>query len=196
MLLGVGGSSQAELGSDRPERLRDEDDVIVEADAEAFGTVHDVVPVDSGRERRLLQFLAHRAGLERLDPVRADEPAGVDEAGELVAREQGLLQHRVARQVEMLRVGEDRLDHDLGISLLTQDLGAVLRMLVERRVHLPVEVVEERSDPPELLVLAEAAGVRARRRLDGETVASQRLVSRVAREGCPGVAAGHVHRVD
>ena len=44
----------------------------------------------------------------------------------------------------------------LGVALLAQDRRAVLRVLVERGVDLVVEVVEQRGDPPELLVLAEA----------------------------------------
>ena len=54
---------------------------------------------------------------------------------------------------------EDRLDHVLRIALLAQDRRAVLRVLVERGVDLLVEVVQERVDAPELLVLAEAARV-------------------------------------
>ena len=42
-----------------------------------------------------------------------------------------------------------------GIALLAEDRRAVLRMLVERRMDLVVEVVEEGDDAPELLVLAE-----------------------------------------
>jgi hypothetical protein len=71
-------------------------------------------------------------------------------------------------------MGEDRLDDLLGIPLLPQDRRSVLRMLVERRVDLVVEVVQERGDAPELFVLAESPGVEGRRRLDGERVAPKR----------------------
>ena len=66
-------------------------------------------------------------------------------------------------------------------------------MLVERRVDLVVEVVEERGDAPELLVPAELARVRGRRRLDGERVTEQRLALRVLRERLPGLFASRCH---
>ena len=65
----------------------------------------------------------------------------MDEPGELVAGEEHLLELRVARHVQVLGVGEGRLDQLLGIPLLAQDRGAVLGMLVERGVDLVVEVV-------------------------------------------------------
>jgi hypothetical protein len=61
----------------------------------------------------------------------------------------------------VLGVGEDSFDHLFGIALVAQDVRSVLGVLVERRVDLVVEVVEERDDAPELLVLAEVDGVRA-----------------------------------
>src|SRR6476469_9147696 len=67
-------------------------------------------------------------------------------------------------------------------------------MLVERRVHLVVEVVQERRHAPELLVLAELPRVRGRGRLDGERVPQQRLALRVARERLPGTFASRLHR--
>ena len=146
-------------------------DVLVELDAELLGALVDVVPVDAGGERRLLQLLLHRLRLERRDPVGPHEPAGVDEAGELVAGEERLLQRRVARQAEVRGVREDALDHLLGLALLAQDRRAVLRVLVERGVDLVVEVVQQRGHAPELLVLAEALRVGADGGLDGERVA-------------------------
>ena len=84
----------------------------------------------------------------------------------------------------------------LRVALLAQDRRAVLRVLVERRVDLVVEVVEERRRAPELLVLAEAcARTPATRRLDGERVAQERLALRVRRERLPGSLAGDFHRV-
>src|SRR5204862_47859 len=112
----------------------------------------------------------------------------------LVAGEERLLQERVARQGEMLGVRKHRLDHLLGIALLAQDRGAVLRMLVERRVHLVVEVVQERSDSPELFVLAELPRIRGHGCLDGERVPQQRLALGVAGERLPGTFASRLHR--
>ena len=96
----------------------------------------------------------------------------MDEAGELVAGEQRLLERRVARQAEVRRMREDPLDDLVRPAFLAQDRRAVLGVLVERRVDLVVEVVQQRSRPPELLVLAEAQRVGAHRGLDGERVAA------------------------
>src|SRR5262249_23134905 len=134
----------------------------------------------------------HGLRLESVEPGRADEPARVYEARELIAGEQGLLEQRVAGQLEMLGVRQHRDDDLLGVAELPKDRRAVLRMLVERRVHLIVEVVQERRDPPELLVLAELARVEPRRRLDGERVAPERLALRVLGERRPRLFASQI----
>src|SRR5207247_11440790 len=157
-----------------------------------LGALVDVVPVHAGRERRLLELLLDGLRLERLDPVRAYEPAGVDEPTELIAGEERPLERRVARQAEVRRVREDALDHRLGVALLAQDRRPVLRVLLERGVDLVVEVVQERGRAPELLILPEAHGVSADRGLDGEGVAEQRLALRVPREGLPGPVSGRL----
>src|SRR5436190_3935837 len=118
----------------------------------------------------------------------------MDEARELVAREERLLERRVSLHVEVLGVREHRLDHLLRVPLLTQDRRAVLRVLVERGVDLVVEVVEERGDAPNLLVAAEARRVRGGRGLDCQRVTEQRLALRVARQGVPSLVAGRCHR--
>src|SRR5207245_6500155 len=139
----------------------------------------------AGREGRLLELLLDRLRLETLEPGGTYERAGVHEPAQLVAREQRLLQLCVPREPEMLGMREHGLDDLLGIALLAQDRGTVLRMLVERRVHLVVEVVQERGHAPELFVLAELSRVGGGRSLDGERVTQQRLALRVAREGLP-----------
>src|SRR5581483_2442890 len=114
---------------------------------------------------------------------------------QLVAREERLLQWRVPRQAEMLRMRQHGLDDLLRIALFAEDRRAVLRMLVERWVHLVVEVVQERRDPPELLVAVELAGICSRRGLDGKRVPEQRLALRVPRQRLPSLLAsgrGHV----
>src|SRR5439155_1021471 len=93
----------------------------------------------------------------------------------------------------MVCVGEHSFDHVLGVALLTQDRRPVLRVLVERRVDLVVEVVQERDDSPALLVLPVGARVPAHGGLDGERVTEERLALRVARERVPGLIAGRLH---
>ena len=90
-------------------------------------------------------------------------------------------------------MGEHGLDDLLRVALLAQDRRAVLRVLVERRMDLVVEVVEERGDAPQLLVAAELARVRGRRRLDRERVPEQRFALRVPRERLPGLFASRRH---
>ena len=167
--------------------------MLVELQAEELRAGVDLVAVDSRGEGRLLQLLAHRLRLEAVEAGRADEPAGVDESGQLVTREEDLLELRVARHREVLGMREDRLDQLLRVALLAQDRRAVLRMLVERGVDLVVEVVEESRRAPELLVLAVAPGVEADGRLDRERVPQERLARRVLREGLPRLLAGRPH---
>ncbi len=78
--LSVRGGTQPELGADRLQRLDHVRDVNVEVELEQLRAHHDLVPVDSGRERRLLQLLLHRFGLEPVEAGGPDEPARVDEA--------------------------------------------------------------------------------------------------------------------
>src|SRR4051794_13942635 len=148
-------AGKPKLGRDRLESLHDRPDVVVEVDAELLRALVDVLAVDPRRERGLLQLLAHRLGLEALETRGADERARVHEARELVAREERLLQRRVARQAEVLGMGEHGLDDLVRVALLAQDRRPVLRVLLERRMHLVVEVVEECGDAPQLLVTAE-----------------------------------------
>ena len=117
----------------------------------------------------------------------------MDEARELVAREQDLLELRVARQGEMLGVREDCLYQLLGVALVAEDGRAVLRMLVERRVDLVVEIVQERRCTPEDLFLAVHPRVEADRRLDGESVPQEGLARRVPRERLPRLLTGRRH---
>src|SRR5688500_5904919 len=98
-------------------------------DAELLGAAIDLVPVYARRERGLLELLPHRLRFQGLDAVRPHEPAGVNEARELVAREERLLQRCVPRHAQVLRVAEDRLDAALGGALLPPARRAALRVL-------------------------------------------------------------------
>src|SRR5438105_10322420 len=66
-------------------------------------------------------------------------------------------------------------------------------MLVERGVDLVVEVVQQRRDAPQLLVLAEPARIRGGRRLHGKRMAQQRLVLRVPGQRLPGICTALDH---
>src|ERR687892_101915 len=140
----------------------------------------------AGSRRRGAEAELARDGAHRRDDV-------ADVAVEFVAGEEGALERRVAGQLEVLRMGEDGLDDLLRPALLAQDGRAVLRVLVERGVHLVVEVVEERDGAPELLVLTLPARVEAHARLHCKGVAEEGLALRVPREGFPRAFAGDLH---
>ena len=192
---GVCRRAQPELRGDRLEGGHDVRDVLVELEPDELGTPVDLVAVHTRRERRLLELLPDRLRLETVQTGRSHEPTGVDEARELVTREQRLHQLGLTRDREVLGVREHGLDQPFGIPLLAQDRRAVLGMLVERGVDLVVEVVEKRSAAPRFLVLASQPRVVPHRRLDGERVAKERLARRVTRQRLPGLVAGHVHGV-
>src|SRR4051812_29353276 len=109
------------------------------------------------------------------------------EARELVAGEEGLLQRRVARKLQVLRMRQNGLDDLLWIPGLAQDRRSVLGVLVKRRMHLVVEVVEQRGDAPLLLVAAEFPRVGGGRRLDCERMTKERFALRVRRQRLPGL---------
>src|SRR6185436_7888566 len=82
-LCGLGGA-EAELAGDGTHRGDDVSNVLVELEPEQLGAGVDLVPVDARGKGRLLELLAHRLGLEGLDPIRPDKAAGMDEPRELV----------------------------------------------------------------------------------------------------------------
>src|SRR5512145_3231252 len=61
---GVGRGAEAELRSDRLQCRDDVCDVLVQLEAEELRAGVHLVPVHAGSERRLLEFLAHRLGLQ------------------------------------------------------------------------------------------------------------------------------------
>src|SRR5215207_6383956 len=190
---GVRRRSQTELARDWLHRVRNRLDVLVEVDAEELRTFIDLVAVHARRERRLLQLLLDRPRRQRLDPVRPDEAARVDEARQLVAGEERSFEIRVPWHRQVLGVGEHRLDQLLRVTLLAEDLSPVLRVLVERRVDLVIEVVQKRRRAPELLVAAELPCIGPHGGLDGEGVPQERLAFRVTSEGVPGLFASDFH---
>src|SRR4051794_35233875 len=76
---GGGFAHEPELVRVPGERLDDERDVLALVDAELLDPALDLIAVDLGGERRLLQLLAHRFRLHSLDPRGADERACGDE---------------------------------------------------------------------------------------------------------------------
>ena len=147
-----------------------------------LGALVDVVAVDAGRERLLLELLAHAARLERGEALRAHEAAGVHEAGQLVAGEEHALEVALALRdvLQVVRMREHGAHEPLGIAQLAQVRRAVLRVLVERGMALVVEVVQQRHVAPRVLVVAALARIGAHGGLDRVGVAPQRLALRPA----------------
>src|SRR5204863_8377782 len=106
-----------------------------------------------------------------------------------------LFQLRIAWNRQMLGMGEHGIDHLLGVALFPEDRRAVLRVVVQRRVHLVVEVMKQADGAPELLVLAELPRVPAHARLGTDGVTQLRFALRVLGERLPGVFACDFHRV-
>src|SRR5262249_212815 len=131
LLLSVGGRSQAELACDWLHCRDDVRDVLVELEPEQLRAGIDLVAVNPGPERGLLELLLHRLRLEAVEAGGPYEPACVDEARELVAGEEDSLELRIAWNLEVLCMREHGVDELLGVPLLAQDRRTVLGMLVE-----------------------------------------------------------------
>ena len=71
---GVGARSQAQLGSDRPQRRDHVADVLVELQPEQLGAGVHLVAVHARGERRLLELLPHRLRLQAVEPVGRTRP--------------------------------------------------------------------------------------------------------------------------
>ena len=75
-----------------------------------------------------IRFTTERLEIEHA-LARPDQRRGGDEAGQLVAGEQRLLEQAVARDAAVVRVRQNRADHPFRIAALAQDLAAAERMI-------------------------------------------------------------------
>ena len=117
--------------------------MVVQLDAQLGGALRHVLPVHARGEGGLLELLAHALRLERREPLGSHGRAGADEAGELVAGVQRVLELALAAHLdEVIGVREHRADEPFGIAELTQHGSSVLRVAIERRMPLVVEVVQ------------------------------------------------------
>ena len=156
---------EPELRGDRPQRRDDEGDVLVEVDAELLGAAVDLVTMDAGGEGGLLQLLAGTDFGSSVPRCRRAERSRTRRRSRPARRRRTASSSEgVSRGIcKVFRVRENAVDQLVGVALLTQDRRAVLRVLVERWMDLVVEVVQQRSAAPELLVLPEPPGVGADR---------------------------------
>ena len=119
-----------------------------------------------GGEALLLELLFHAAGLQSVNALGPNLGHGRDEAGQLVAGVERLVQRRDARAIgQIVGVRLDRVDHVLGIAVLGQDGRALQRMVGRVRPALVVEVVQQADDAPGRLRRRPAGGRRPASRL-------------------------------
>src|SRR5262249_42025088 len=180
-------SSQAELVGALTHETDHVRDVLLERNAEQRRALDEVLALHAARERLVLHPLLHGARLEiEHAPARPDQRGRGDEPGELVAREQRLLEQAVPADAgDLARVREDRAAHPLRVALLLQDFAALVRMVAERRPALVVEVVQEGGHAPLVFVPAELPRVAAHGRLHGQRVLEQTVALRVLRQEGP-----------
>ena len=185
---------EAELGSDRLERLDHVRDVLVQVDPQQLRARVYLVPVHAGRERGLLELLlaptsarAPSIPVGRTSPHAWMNPESSSQANSVFFSG---VSRGIARCSACERIASMT---SLGVSLLAQDRRAVLRVLVERRMDLVVEVVEEGRHAPQLLVLAGPARIPRTAASTASAWPQQRLALGVARECVPGLLAGGSH---
>jgi putative ABC transport system permease protein len=168
-------AAQPQFVRNLPHRLYDIRDMNVQFHSQQLGAPADLVPVHGGGEGAVLHLLLHALRRQVIDAGRPYQRARGDEAGQLVAREQGPVELGFRRDAgEVVTVREDRVQHLVGVAALAQRLDRAERVFVG--VLLPVEVVEQACECPAFLVVAASACVVAHGRLDGTHVVAQPLV--------------------
>ncbi len=83
----------------------------------------------------------------------------MDEAGQFVTGVKVLFEWCVTRNVEVIGVTENGPTKPLGITELRKNGLAILRMLIQRRVAFPIEVVQQPNTSPHVRVLSQRRSV-------------------------------------
>jgi len=168
--------------------------VVFKRNAKLLCTIEDVLTVHGAGKGFVLHLFLYRGDVYFEDAaVRFDVRDGGDEAGQFVAGEESPLERRDARHAGVLRVGEDGAAYLFGDSAFGQYGFALLRVLFERRVDLPIEIVEQGSDGPESGIAAKFGGVGGDASFDGEGVLAESVGLGEFAEKVPGLGAGE-HR--
>src|SRR6266568_4703154 len=172
-----------------------EGDVLFKRNAKLFGAFADILAGDAFGKELVFEAALHRVNLKIENAFRRTHiSASGEKAGNLVAGEQRVLQRGLPRHVGVIRMREDGADDLLGVTLLAQDFCAFGGMPLIGEVLLigpafVVEVVQQRSDAPKLLVGAGFTRVGANARFDRQHVFAQVLGRSVFTEKFPGVLA-------
>jgi len=168
--------------------------VLLQRNAQLLSAFHDVLPVHRAREGLVLHLFLDGGHVHFEDAaVRLYVRDGGDETGQFVASVESLFERRHTRHTGMTGVRENSAADLLGHAALGEDRLTLLRMLVERRVNLPIEVVQQSRDGPFPDVFAEFGGVGGHAGLDRKRVLAETLGLGEFAEKVPGLVAGE-HR--
>lgn len=157
---GTGGTIETELWSDAAKSLDAERDVVVERDAEFLSAVVDVVATDAARERFIFELFLHGRGFHLVDALGGfDERASGEEAGELVAGKEGVVERRNACHAGVAGVAEDCVNDFFGVSALAENLRAFKGVLFRRVMFrvgpaFVVEIVKQAGQAPGVFIAA------------------------------------------
>ena len=197
---GGGRAEGVAVGGEGLHRLDGAREQLVELPAEHLGARADDVAVHAGREALVLELLLEGLHVEVHHALgRAHHDGRADEPRELLAGEQDLLHLELGVGQVLVEVARVRLDgaDELGGAARRLDVGGRVDRVVHRVVGvlLPVEVVKQPHDAPELLVIrVEFAGEVAHDLLDRLAVLDVERVLVVLEQKRAGRLARHARR--
>ncbi len=140
---------QPQLPRDAFHGLDAKRDVLFQVNSQVCRTVHNVRPVHAARERLVFQLPFHRRRFHlRQRLPRLDQSTRRDESRQFIAREQRFLHRGVATDAAVLRVRHDGATDLIRISALFQNLVSFVRMILNPRVAIVVEVVQQSHNSP------------------------------------------------
>src|SRR5262250_92724 len=116
---------EAEGGGDRTHGGDAGGDVVFEGDAELLSASREIFAADAAGEGFIFHLALHGIGLDFEDGLAGlDERAGGEEAGHFVAGKKRAIERSFAGDSGVIGVGEDGVEHLLGIAALAQDFGS------------------------------------------------------------------------
>jgi len=195
-LLGGGFGGEAEGGGDGAEGGDAGSDVVFERDAEFLSASDEIVAADAACKGLVFHLALHGVRLDFEDGLAGlDQGTGGEKAGHFVTGEKGAIERGFARNAGVIGVGQDGMEHLLGIAAVAQDFCSGRGMAFAGVVlligpALVIEIVQQGGQTPKLLIGRGFAGVSAHASLDGQSVFAQIFVLGELAEEIPGVVAG------
>src|SRR6266849_8597324 len=144
----------------------------------------------------VLKLLLHRLNFHVIETARwTYQRAGYQKAAQLVGCEQSFCHVGVTGHAGVSRMPHDRFDEAFGIAAATENVRARERMLIGRRKHLVIEIMQQADQSPFVnisIVVAVTLRARAHRRLDCQRVLAQAVAPGVLAQQLPSfVSTGH-----